>query len=289
MPINLAMTLMGAAEFSLWVMLCVFFWRKGYQHRFPAMRAYLWLRVASIPVLMLLFVGQAQHWFHDYAFAVYFFCYWAVYLASAVILFFVSYEVFRSALVLFTGLLKLGTVAFRWAAIVSLLITLSNVSFGHSRFRVIPEIGFGLMRSVSILELCLLAFLCLSLNALRISARSMPFGIALGFGLLSSGDFILGSALARNVSLIGPMQFVSEALTLASLGIWVVYCALPEPNKKPFVVPANSTIYRWNEIASVLGHTGTRVAVQQPATGFFLTDVERVVEKVLARTMQNNE
>jgi hypothetical protein len=283
------MSLMSAVEFALWAVLCFLFWRKGYQQRFPAMRAYLYLRVVSAPLLMLLLVGQAQHWFNDYAFAAYFLCFWAVYLASAVMLFFVSFEVFRSALASFTGLIKLGTVAFRWAALVSLLVSLSNVSYRGSSFRVIPEIGFGLMRSVSILELCLLAFLCLSLNALRISARSIPFGIAVGFGLLSSSDFIVGSVLARNSSLVAPMQFVSEALTLASLLIWVVYCSLPEPNKMPFVVPANSTIYRWNEIASVLGHTGTRVAVQQPATGFFLTDVERVVEKVLARNMPKSE
>ncbi len=50
------------------------------------------------------------------------------------------------------------------------------------------------MRSVSILELCLLAFLCLSMNALRLSARDMAFGIALGFGLMSANDFILASS-----------------------------------------------------------------------------------------------
>jgi hypothetical protein len=55
------------------------------------------------------------------------------------------------------------------------------------------------------------------------------------------------------------------------------------------VMPANSTIYRWNEIASALGHTGTQVAVQQPSNGFFLTDVERVVEKVLARNLKDRE
>ncbi len=79
------------------------------------------------------------------------------------------------------------------------------------------------------------------------------------------------------------MQFVYESLILVALGIWVAYCALPEPARKPVVMPANSTIYRWNEIASALGHTGTQVAVQQPANSFFLTDVEKVVDKVLTR------
>jgi hypothetical protein len=54
-------------------------------------------------------------------------------------------------------------------------------------------------------------------------------------------------------------------------------------------MPANSTIYRWNEIASALGHTGTQVAIQQPAHSFFLTDVEKVVDKVLTRSLKGRE
>jgi hypothetical protein len=69
----------------------------------------------------------------------------------------------------------------------------------------------------------------------------------------------------------------------------VAYCALPEPVRKPVVLPVNSTIYRWNEIASALGHTGTQVALQQPTNGFFLTDVERVVDKVLNRNLKGSE
>jgi hypothetical protein len=69
----------------------------------------------------------------------------------------------------------------------------------------------------------------------------------------------------------------------------VVYCALPEPARKPVVMSANSAIYRWNEIASALGHPGTQVAVQQPANSFFLTDVEDVVEKVISRNLKDRE
>jgi hypothetical protein len=54
-------------------------------------------------------------------------------------------------------------------------------------------------------------------------------------------------------------------------------------------MPVNSTIYRWNEIASALGHTGTQVAVQQPANSFFLTDVEKVVDKVLNRSLKKRQ
>jgi len=83
-----------------------------------------------------------------------------------------------------------------------------------------------------------------------------------------------------------PFQFGYQAIILITIGGWIAYCMIPERALKPLVMPASSTIYRWNEIASALGH-GTKVAVRQPANGFFLTDVERVVEKVLTRNLQS--
>jgi hypothetical protein len=83
------------------------------------------------------------------------------------------------------------------------------------------------------------------------------------------------------------LQFVYESLILVSLGTWVAYCAA-RAGAQAVVMPVNSTIYRWNEIASALGHTGTQVAVQQPANSFFLTDVENVVEKVLNRNLKSS-
>jgi hypothetical protein len=290
MPLNFAMSLMSATEFLLWAVLGFTFWKKGLQGRFPAMSTYLALRLGSMPVsLGLLYMLQRPGSNQEFFFPLYFYTYWAVYIASAVTLFFICLEVFRAALSSFSGLMRLGTVVFRWTTLASLIVSLSSVSFSHRGVLLIPDIAFALMRSVSILELCLLAFLCLCMNALGLSARDVSFGIALGFGLMSANDFILASFWSRNTSLNSPIQFFNEALILATLGIWVVYCALPEPARKPVVLAANSTIYRWNEIAAALGH-GTKVAVPQPANSFFLTDVEKVVDKVLTRTnLQGSE
>ena len=292
MPLDFAMTLMSALEFLLWVALGGVFWAKGLRRRFPAMNAYLALRVSSMPVLLAFLYLQARPSLpQKIFFPLYFYSFWAVYVASAVCLYFVCIEVYRVTLAPFAGLTRLGTVVFRWAALASTVVSLATVSYDHhGTARIIPEVAFGLMRSVSILELCLLGFLCLSMNVLRTSIRDIPFGIALGFGLMSANDFIQASwiAIVWNASLIAPFQFFQEAITLLSLGIWLAYVALPEPQKEPLVMPANSTIYRWNEIASALGH-GTKVALQRPANGFFLTDVERVVEKVLTRNLQGNE
>ena len=287
MPLNFAMSVMSAIEFLLWASLGYLFWTKKLQKRFPAMSVYLALRVVSTPILLAALFLQGRpggDWFYP----VYFYGYYAVYIASAVLLFFVCLEVFRTALSGFSGLMRFGIVIFRWAAVVSVILSLTTISFAHRGVMVIADFGFGLMRSVSLLELCLLAFLCLAMSALQMPARDKAFGIALGFGVLAASDFILSAFEKSNSSLNEPFQFVSQALVLLALGVWVTYAALPEPVRKPVVVAANSTIYRWNEIASALGHKGANIAVPQTANSFFLTDVEKVVEKVLTRNLKES-
>jgi len=274
-----AMFLMSMVELAFWAVLGFMFWKKKLHRRFPAMGAYLALRVASMPPLVFLYYGQLRHWFHGLCAPVYFYFYYAVFIASAVFLYFICMEVFRSVLSAFPGLVKFGIVIFRWAVLASVIVSFSMISFSHRGVLLIPTVAFGLMRSVSIIELCLLGFLCLSMNALRLSARDMAFGIALGLGMMSANDFVQSLLISTHTSLTAPWQFVYESVILAVLGTWVAYCTVPEPVRQPLMVPVNSTILRWNEIASALGHTGTQVAVQ-PAGGFLLTDVERVVGRV---------
>jgi hypothetical protein len=288
MPLNLAMAVLSGVEFLLWAVLAYLFWTRKLHRRFPAMGSYLALHVVSTPILLSLLYLQTFPW-GRVLYSAYFFGYFGVYIGSAVLLFFVSMEVFRSALSAFTGLMKFGVVIFRWAVLASVIVTFSTISYSHRGLLIIPDIAFGLMRSVSILELCLLAFLCLSMNALRLPVRDLAFGIALGFGLMSTNDLVGAVIIKLNSSLTEPFQFIYQSVVLVTLGMWAAYSALPEPARKPMVVPANSTIYRWNEIASALGHTGTQVAVVQPASSFFLTDVEKVVDKVLNRQLRESE
>jgi hypothetical protein len=289
---NLAMSAMNAAEFLLWAALAYYFWSKGLHRRFPAMGYYLILRAVSSPLLVFALHEESQPGSQVRQIIlgkVYYFGFFGTYLATVILLFFICIEVFRSALSAFPGITKLAIVIFRWAAIVSVIVSLSSISYANKGIHIIADISYSLMHSVSVLELCLLAFLCLSMNALRLTVRDLSFGVALGFGVMCSGDFIVAAWSSRMASVNDPVQFIYEALILATLAIWMTYCVLPEPVRKPILMPASSTIYRWNEIASALGHTGTRVAVQQPANSFFLSDVERVVEKVLARNMKGRE
>ncbi len=218
MPLNLAMAVMSGVEFLLWAALGLLFWKRSLHRRFPSMASYLALHVASTPVLLLLLYFQSQPWGKVF-YAVYFFGFYGVYIASAVLLFFVSMEVFRSALSAFSGLMKFGLVIFRWAVLASVLVTFSTITYSHRGVMVIPDIAFGLMRSVSILELCVLAFLCLSMNALRLPVRDMAFGIAFGFGLLSANDLVGAALVKLHSSLTEPFQFVYQALVLLTIGV----------------------------------------------------------------------
>ncbi len=290
MLLNFAMSAMSAVEFLLWAALAFLFWKKGLRRRFPATSVYLTLRAVSTVFLLTVLRtaalpwGRSHHILHFYVYG-----YFAIYLASTVLLYFICIEVFRSALAPFPGIMRIGIVVFRWAAVVSVIVSLTSTTYPKNGLLIMYDISYGLMRSVSVLELCLLAFLGLSMNALRLSVRDMAFGIALTFGIMSAGDFIASSWSSHITSVNDPVQFVGESLLLAALAVWLIYCFLPEPTPRPVVMPASSAIYRWNEIASALGHTGTKVAVQQPTNSFFLSDVERVVEKVLARNMSRRE
>jgi len=286
------MSALSTAEFLLSAGLGFMFWKKGLQGRFPTMGSYLLLRVISSPVLsLLMYLGYTRYPGTELGIRcaqAYFFSFWGVYLFSAVLLFFICMEVFRSALSSLPGLMRFGIVIFRWAAVVSLIVTFSSIPYTRRGLLSIPDIAQGLMRSVSLIELCLLAFLCLCMNALRLSVRDLAFGISLGFGCMAANDFVVVSLINQNAGLTAPLQFVYQAFILFALCVWLAYAALPEMARRPVVMPATSTIYRWNEIASALGHPGTQVAVQ-PANGFFLTDVEKVVEKVLNRSLKGRE
>lgn len=282
---------LSVCEAALWLMGGLLFWRKNLQKQFPSMGIYLSLHCLAVPLMLFLYYAQNKHMFNNYAFSFYFFSYWSLYIVSALLLYQICTELFRSALTSFPGLQNLGIVIFRWVLIASVTVSITTFSFTYRLASLLPDITVAFMRTVSVLELCLLAFLALCMNKLNLSPRSYTFGIAFGFGLLSVSDLVFAAACTfhRLYTLTSTVQFITETVNLIGIGVWVAYFALPEPTEHPVLIAANSTIYRWEAIASALGHTGTKVVVQQPVGSFFLNDVEQVVEKVISRNLKNSE
>jgi hypothetical protein len=271
----------------------IIFLKTGFARRLPAMRNYLVFRVGSAFLLNEVLL-QLQHFVPVSATrqcAIYFFAYWSLYLVGAVLIFFVLREVFSILMQPVPQVRKLGMMAFHWAVAISGIVAVIIVaSAGFS-----PKYTFAgrlvyatkmAMNSVSVLELCLLAFVALTIHSLGRSFRSPLFGVALGFGIQAAAEFIIiGYERWHQSGVWSSANFFLEASIVMVFFTWGAYFLLPEKVPAAQVqqfVPTPSPLIRWNDVAQALGHSSPRVAAGA-STGFFLQDVEKVVDRVLAK------
>ena len=263
------------------------FFRPSLRKRYPWMFRYLSVRAVTAVIVWFLLYGPLLASPETYTKA-YFVVHWASYLASAGLLFLGCLDVYRQALAPLQGLVRMGTTIFRWAAVASALVTATTFTSVTAGPGMLVKTGILLMRCVGTTELCLLALLLLSMKAIGLSPRSRPFGIALGLGFMALLDCAESSVAVLQIVMNPTVQSIFEACALLTLVIWVAYAVLPEPAHAPVTVRADSTIYKWDQIASALGHKGTQVALQ-PTPSFFLVDVEKVVERAFVRTLKGKE
>ncbi|HTV07029.1 MAG TPA: hypothetical protein VME86_16795 [Acidobacteriaceae bacterium] len=264
--------------------------RAGLSRRYPAMTAYIVFRCFT--EAFLLFILKEQIFFNvssrtqalTYAYS-----YWILYAVGAVAIFFVLQEIFKTVMEPVPGLQRLGLIAFRWVFVVSAVLVLgSNIhppqlhAFGDNYF---AAVSVQLTRCVAMLEVCLLAFLALSVHSLGRSFRGRVFGIGLGFGLEAAGDLIM-TLTARPGTIWSLANLFLMSASVITLVIWTVYFVLPEPAEErgPITLPVTSPLLRWNDIASALGQRPAHVALGTSSSYFFLQDVEQVVDKFLTKS-----
>jgi hypothetical protein len=280
---------LNLAEPALLLGVIALFLRSGSAGRFPALASWLGLRLTWLLFLQAVLSLHLPSQVYQYG-------YYAGYIVCSVAIFFVIQEIFRHLMEPVPGLRRLGLIAFRWITIISVIISaVAVVSPSNGKGFQINLIALQLMRSISIMELCLLVFLALAIHSLGRSFRSRIFGIALGFGLQATLDLILSafSSARADFAVFGAhttVHNIALTVTAITLLIWMVYFLVPEPagERMKIVLPLESPILRWNEIAKALGHSSPQVAVGTDASGFFLQDVERVVDKVLAKNALNS-
>jgi hypothetical protein len=101
---SVALTILYAAEPLLMVIAMIALLRSREQRRFPALFAYVSLRLASSVVLhLLLQVHRVMSISERTAYAWYFYTYWLSYVAGAVVVFLVIQEMFQSSMDPFPG------------------------------------------------------------------------------------------------------------------------------------------------------------------------------------------
>jgi hypothetical protein len=142
---------------------------------------------------------------------------------------------------------------------------------------------FQLMRCVSTMELCMLAFLALSVHKFGLSFRSHVFGVALGMGMLATTDFVVSALAKAESSMVSNVALVAAVGSICTFAVWAGYFLITEPVRRSIMTAANSQLLRWNEIALALGHSGGQVVMTPAPKPFFLEEVERTVDRVLSR------
>ncbi|HKO14505.1 MAG TPA: hypothetical protein VJV22_21235 [Acidobacteriaceae bacterium] len=271
----------------------VAFVKSGSVRRLPALTSYLVIRLVSLAYLQVIFrLGGSPPQCGTPWYTAYFFGYWIAYIAAAVAIFFVVQEVFNKVMEPVPGLRRLGLLAFRWVSIVSVVVAFGAVTLpaamkssgGEAFALLLGSVGMQMARCVSILELCLLAFLALSIHTLGRSFRSRLFGVGLGFGFQAGAELITSAMLAKYPGLQSPSNLVLQISISVVLLTWTVYFAIPEPEaeRNLIVLPPSSVMARWNGLAGGIGQAPTLAPATTP-TGFFLQDIEGVVDRVLAR------
>ncbi len=279
--------LLFGAEPLFVLLAAIAFFKSGSARRLPALATYFVVRASSLVFLEAVYYIGGPIQGHTFRYTAYFYGYWISYVAAAVAIFFVVQEVFRQVLEPVPGLRRLGLLAFRWISIISAVIALGAIGLPASVAATngdrIGPIALQMVRYVSVMEICLLAFLALSIHAFGRSFRSRLFGIGLGFGMQAALELV-ASALQAGSGLHSAMNLVLQITTTVALLTWFAYFVLPEPQEERsiIVLPPQSALARWNALANGLGQA-PQVATAQPASGFFLQDIEGVVERVLAK------
>jgi len=265
------------------VTLCVFVRHKAYRS-FPAFCAYLSCRLGVYAVLSLVILSS--HWGlveKHLAYAIYYYVYWVGYLAGAIMAFLVIQGVFSHLIQPYPGLHRIGLIGFRWATATSVLIAVVLAIFPAGlNQNVLIQVTSSVMRCLSILELCLLAFILLSIETLQLSLKSREFGIALGLAMIAAAE-LGGSAFAFGHSTMASVaNYASQFVVTLAAGVWGLYFARPDVQRVAVMVPSFSPLLRWDEVASALMKPPPQIAMSSPGS-FFLQDVEKAVDKVMKR------
>jgi len=196
--------------------------RAGLQRKFRFFFGYLLVQLFSFGV------GFSAR-FYD-AYRVYFYLYWSANAISVALGFAVIHEVFVDVFRFFHTLRDLGTVLFKWAGLVMLLVAgVVSVSANTAEMSPLMQAIITSQRCVRIIQVGMVLLLLFFARYLGISRRAHSFGIALGFGFFAMIELgLIASFVGQH--LVNPwISIVNMSAYNLCLVVWVGYIAVKNP------------------------------------------------------------
>lgn len=207
-----------AAAPALQVCVLYFMHRRGLAARLPYFFAYLIFQTVSDVYLLAA---------DRYSYAVYFYSYWTGTALTVLFTFAIILELFRAAFHSFAALRNVGVQIFRWAALLVLIaaiLTSVAIRRGGQSSGVIEAILIT-DRSARAMLCLLTLLLLLGARHLRLSQRSILYGIAMGFVVYMLAKVALDSLLILHLEHSHTIARISSGFYLFSCMLWLMYAA----------------------------------------------------------------
>ena len=231
--------------------------------KFPSLVALLAVRFLS-GIACLTFVELAAKGLEKHlAYKLYYYTYWPSYGIEAVLSLVVIYSIFKLAMEPLKGLATLGILVFRWAAAISVAISITmSVGPNYSKHNLLTTSLNQLQQTTNILTLCLLLFVCFAIRPMGLTYKSRIFGVSFGLGLLATVSLVSSAWLSHSNEMFSTVMNVIQGVAACStFFVWTAYFTLPEPKRRMILLPTTSPFLRWNQISMALGDEPGFVAV----------------------------
>src|ERR1700686_2544429 len=208
----------------LQTVIAIVMFRRGQHRRFKYFLAYITAQNLSFTVVF-------PSYFYNYS--AYFYASWFTTAISVVLGFQVIHEAFLDVFRPFHTLRDLGTVLFKWAGLVMLLVAgVVSVSTRSSDIAPWVQAIMTAQRCVRIIQVGMVLFLLFFARYLGVSRRQHSFGIALGFGTFAVVELALVATWSGYRLSDISMSLVNMGAYDCALIVWLSYTLVKSPARE---------------------------------------------------------
>src|SRR5882724_419457 len=202
----------------------VMYKRKLYR-KFPVFFAYL---ILQVPFFVIIFAGYTWGSYREY-----FYGYWSCAIISLAIGFKVIHEIFLDVFRPYHALKDLGSVLFKWAALVMVLVAIvvaaaSSVSINGP----IVESVITVQRCVRVIQVGLILLLLVFSKYVGVSWRQFSFGVSLGFGTFAFVELLVVALEASDRVSENAANFANTVAYNLCVLVWLIYSIIKSPARE---------------------------------------------------------
>ena len=210
----------------------VMYWRR--LHRtFPVFFAYIVFQVVNFLVLFPIYQLSISPNATDREIIPYFYAYWISAAISLAMGFKVIHEIFLDVLRPYPNLKDLGTLLFKWAALVMLLVAMVVTAASQpGNDTLLAQAVIIMQRCMRVIQCGLILFLLFFSRHLGVSRQQFSFGVTLGFGGFASVELV-GLALFSGGEIHShTLSLINTTAYSFSILIWIGYALLKATSRE---------------------------------------------------------